>query len=84
MFNVLSLENKNFSSAIAFSFFTLTPSKFAQSSHSWCLSETTDQELFKTALGSLIWTLFDAVTPLKTKRALFLGHPVVIHFQKIN
>ena len=76
MFNVLSLENKNFSSGIAFSFLTLTPSKFAQSSQSWCLSENTDQELFKTALGSLIWTLFDAVTALQTKRALFLGHPV--------
>ena len=63
---------------MTFSFSILTPSIFAQSSQSWCLSETRDQELSKTVPGSVIRTLFDEVTALQSKRALFLGHPVDI------
>ena len=64
---------------MTFSFFALAHPIFAQSSQSWCLSLSTDQELSKTVLGNEIWTKFDGVTALQRKRAFFLGHPVLIH-----
>ena len=61
---------------ITFTYLSLTPLIFGQSSESWCPSLSTDQELSKTVLGNEIWTKFDGVTALQRKRAFFLGHPV--------
>ena len=63
---------------MTFTYLSLTPLIYGQSSKSWCLSLSTDQELSKTVLGSAIWTIFDGVTALQRKRVFFLGHPVYV------
>jgi len=64
---------------IAFTFMTVAHPILAQSSQSWCLSKTTDQEQSETVFGCVNWSIFDKVTALQRKRAFFLGHPVYVY-----